>query len=320
MENGVKPRLVGIVGTGLMGASLATLFVGNGIEVVMLGVSDELIGKGVETSKEYFSNLLKAGLVTAKQIEVCMSKLRTTKSYEDLKDCDFIIEAVVERLPVKYEVYKEIEKNCSEDCIITSVTSALSVEDLQKGVVHPERFLVSHPWNPPHLVPCIEVVKGEKTSEETLNTTIGFFKAVKREVVVVRKSVPGFIGNRLMHAMFREATWLVENGVATPEDIDRTLMYSFGPRYSKIGIFEHNDFVGLDLVKNISEYLYPDLCSGQVPANKLVELNSSNQIGYKSESKKGYLDWNHKDMADFRKRQEQPYLQFFNWDLPEVAD
>lgn len=319
MKTGEKPELVGIVGTGLMGASIATLFIGNGIKVVMLGVSDELIETGVEACKEFFNHLLNADLVTEKQIEVSMSLLKTTEGYEDLKDCDFIIEAVVEKLSVKYDVYKEIEKNCTADCILTSVTSALTVEDLQKGVIYPERFLVSHPWNPPHLVPCIEVVKGEKTSEESLNRAIAFFEAVKREVVVVRRSVPGFIGNRMMHAMYREATWLVENGIATPEDIDRTLMYSFGPRYSKIGIFEHNDYVGLDLVKNISEYLYPDLCDSHVPMDKLVELNNNSEIGFKSETKKGYLDWNHKDISDFRKRQEQPYLQFFNWNLPPDA-
>ena len=311
-----KPRQIGIIGTGLMGASLATLFTGNGIRVVMLGVSNELIGKGTGIYQEYFKSLSKADLITPEQGEICQSYLSCTTSYEDLKECDFIIEAVVERLDVKYSVYKDIENNCTRDCIITSVTSALSVEDLQKGVEYPERFLVSHPWNPPHLVPCVEVVKSEKTSEETLSKAISFFEAAKREVVVVRKSVPGFIGNRLMHAMYREATWLVENGVATAEDIDRTLMYSFGPRYSKIGIFEHNDYVGLDMVKNISEYLYPDLCVSSVPMQKMVELNDKNEIGYKAAAKKGYLDWNKKDMVEFKRRQEMPYLQFFDWGLP----
>lgn len=307
---------IGIIGTGLIGISMAVLLTGNGMNVTVLGISDESIKAGKTVYERYFSNLNKYNLVNSRQMEACSRLLNMTKSYKDLSECNFVIEAVVEDISVKSKVFRTLENDCS-GCVIASMTSAISVNDLAEKVKRPENLLVAHPWNPPHLVPCVEIVKGEKTSDYALQMAVNIFKAAKREVVVLQKSVPGFIGNRLMHAMFREATYLVDNGIATAEDIDRILMYSFGPRYSSIGIFEHNDFVGLDMVQNISNYLYPDLNNSTKALAGLEQRVQKKEVGFKSAGKKGYLDWNKKNLDDFFARQEAPYLKFFNWELPE---
>ena len=307
-------KKIAIVGCGLIGASLAVLFTGNSFPVTILGRSDDSLNRGLALYRGFFQGMVDAGVLQEKNIWPCEALLTRTASYDKLADADLVIEAVVENLAVKHDVYQKIERVCRPDAVIASVSSAITADDLSSGMQHPERLLVAHPWNPPHLVPCVEIARGQKTSDASVQAAVDIFGQAGREVVVLHKSVPGFIGNRLMHAMFREATYMVEAGIATPEDIDRVLMTSFGPRYSSIGIFEHNDFVGLDMVDSISTYLYPSLCDSKAPMPKLRALDAQGKIGYKSGT--GYLDWRKKDMTDFRERQSRPYLGSLHWDLP----
>ena len=117
---------------------------------------------------------------------------------------------------------------------------------------------MAHPWNPPHLVPSVELVAIKYTNEKALQTVYEVLESTGRKVVIMKKCAPGFIGNRLQHALYREAVNMVEQGIATPEDIDKTLMYSFVPRYTSIGIFEHFDYSWLDMIVRIDDYLFPD--------------------------------------------------------------
>lgn len=131
----------------------------------------------------------------------------------------------------------------------------------------------------------------------------------------MQKSIPGFIANRLQHALYREAVYMVEQGIATPEAIDRTLKTSFAPRYTSIGIFEHFDYAGLDMIMSIEDYLFPTLCNADKTQDTIRRLNESGDLGFKT--LKGVYDWSTKDVEDFRKRSSEPYLQFFNWTLQE---
>ena len=131
----------------------------------------------------------------------------------------------------------------------------------------------------------------------------------------MKKGAPGFIGNRLQHALFREAVNMVEKGIATPEDIDKTLKYSFIPRYTSIGLFEHQDYAGLDMVLSIEDYLFPTLSNAVKTPDYIRSLYNAGNLGFKTG--KGVYDWSKKDTEDFRKRASEPYLRFFNWSLPE---
>lgn len=295
-----------IIGTGMMGSSLATLCTGNGYPTMMYAVNDAEAERGLKRYDLNFKDLIKQGLVTEKQYEACKKLLTITQDYKDLADTDFIFECVFERLDVKYEVYKNIEAHCKKFKAIASSTSAISALDLSKGLNQKEKLVVAHPFNPPHLVPCVEVVKSPYTSDEVLNIVKNTLESLGRKVALMKKDAPGFIANRLQHALLREAIYIIESGICEPEDIDSALQYSFMPRYTSIGLFEHQDNAGLDLVNNIEKYLFEDLSTAQTTQKFITDKVEAGELGIKSG--RGVYDWSKKDLNDFYYRAQKPYL------------
>lgn len=305
-------KKVAIIGKGMIGISLAVLFTGNGFPTIVLAKNSEV---GLEKYRTYYRDLIAQGLVTEKQATACEKLLSFTESYADLSGVEVVIECVTEKLEIKYEVYKQIEANCPHLKAIASTTSAISPVDLAKGVSQPEKIMVAHPYNPPHMVPCVELVKNDFTAKEALDAVISLLEACGREVCKMNKPAPGFIANRLQHALYREAVYMVEQGICGPEDIDKCIRSSWGPRYTSIGLFDHFDYAGLDLIANIESYLYPDLCDTKEVHPSLRERLDRGDLGYKTGV--GYYDWRERDMDAFRKKTSDPYLSFFNWKLPE---
>jgi len=212
--------------------------------------------------------------------------------------------------------YAQIEKYCTQVRAIASSTSAMSADDLAQGLSkYRDKLLVAHPWNPPHLVPFVEILKSSYTSGDALKTLVAVLESAGRKVAVMKKSAPGFIANRLQHALFREAVYMVEQGITTPEDIDMALKYSFVPRYTSIGLFEHFDYAGLDMIVSIEDYLFPTLCNDIKTQELICSKFETGELGCKTG--KGVYDWSAVDMDVFRKKAAEPYWSFFNWELPE---
>lgn len=303
-----------IIGTGMIGASLAVLFTGNGYRTTMLAMSDKGKEAGLTRYDKYYKDLVEKKLVTWEQAEICRKYLKVTQNFADIADADFIVECLVEDLEVKCNVYKQIEDNCKGFSVIASTTSAISPEDLCQGIKAKERLVVAHPYNPPHLVPCVEIVPSSYTSAETIKTIDEFFRSVGRQPAAMLKSAPGFIANRLQHALYRESVYMVEAGIATPEAIDQALQTSFAPRYTSVGIFEHFDYAGLDMIISIEDYLFPTLCNAQQTQDLIRKRYEHGDLGFKTG--KGVYDWSTKDADDFRKRSSEPYFRYFNWSLP----
>lgn len=303
---------VAIIGKGMIGISLAVLFTGNGIPTIVLAKNKEV---GLEKYRAYYKDLVAQGLVTETQAAACEKRLSFTEDYTDLAEAEVVMECVTENLEVKYEVYRQIEANCPHLKAIASTTSAISPVDLANGVSQREKVMVAHPYNPPHMVPCVELVKNEFTSQEALDAVITLLESCGREVCKMNKPAPGFIANRLQHALYREAVYMVEQGICDPEDIDKCIRSSWGPRYTSIGLFDHFDYAGLDLIANIETYLYPDLCDTKTVHPSLQERLERGDLGCKTGV--GYYDWRKRDLDAFRKKTCAPYLQFFNWKLPE---
>lgn len=306
---------IAIIGTGMIGASLAALSTGNGYDTTMLAIDDVQAQAGIDRYNSCFQDLVKQGLVTSEQAEICRKHLTITQSYADIADTDFIFECVFERLDVKYSVYELIEQNCVQFKAIASSTSAISAEDLANGLKQKQKLVVAHPWNPPHLVPCVEVVKSPYSDDDTVQIVKETLESMGRKVALMNKDAAGFIGNRLQHALIREAVYIIESGIAGPEDIDTTLKYSFMPRYTSIGLFEHQDNAGLDLVDNIEKYLFPTLCNATTTQDFIKDRVERGDLGIKSG--KGVYDWTQRDLDEFRMRAARPYFAFFNWDLPK---
>lgn len=307
---------VAIIGTGMIGASMAALFTGNGYPTTMLAVSEQEKERGRELYNTCFEDLIEKKLVTEEQAARCAKLLRFTFEYSDIADADFIFECVVERAEVKYCVYEKIEEHCKQFKVLASSTSALSADVLAEGLSrNKDKLVVAHPYNPPHLVPFVEVVKSAYTSEEAAQMAYDVLESAGRKVIIMQRCAPGFVANRLQHALLREAVHIIEEGLATPRDIDKALMYSFVPRYTSVGLFEHQDAAGLDMVKCIEDYLLPTLSNACTTPDYINKLVSENNLGMKTG--KGVYEWSKEDQEDFRRRASAPYLCYFNWDIPK---
>lgn len=306
---------VTIIGTGMIGASMAALFTGNGYPTTMLATSQQGIANGKVRYTTCFQDLIDKGLITKEQAERCSKFLSFTMDYKDIADTDLIFECVVEKLEVKYSVFEKIEEHCKQFKAVASTTSALSADDLSKGMKNcKDKLVVAHPYNPPHLVPFVEVVKNKDTSEETAKIVYDALESTGRKVIIMQKSAPGFVANRLQHALLREAIYIIEEGLATARDVDKALMYSFAPRYTSVGLFEHQDAAGLDLVKNIEDYLLPTLSNADKTPSYIQRLVDEQNLGMKTG--KGIYEWPKEAQDDFRRRASAPYLGYFNWDIP----
>lgn len=310
------PQKIGVVGGGMIGASLAAMFAGNGIHVVLITrPGSEARAEANITS--IYDDLVRQSLLTRDQAKIALRYVTCTADYESLGNVEFIWECVPERTSVKHAVYSQIQRYCHSVRAVASATSAISADELAEGFTDPalrRSLVVAHPWNPPHLVPCVELVKSCYVCHDAVSFTEALLRMVGKQVVVLEKNIPGFIGNRLQYAMLREAIHIVEEGAATPEMVDQTLKYSFAPRYTSIGIFEHFDNCGQDLTMDICNYLFPDLCDAKSAQPSLVQNCEAGNLGVKTGQ--GMRNWHDRDISAFRSLAASPYYHFFNWKLP----
>ena len=182
---------------------------------------------------------------------------------------ELIMEAVSERLEVKRQVFSQLEEEVSSDTILASNTSAISITKIARDAHCPERIVGTHFWNPPYVIPCVEVIKGMETSMQVFETVYGLLLDVGKKPVRVLKDVPGFLGNRMQHALWREAIKLVEEGIASPQDVDDVVRYGFGIRLAFLGPLQTADLAGLDLTCLVHKDLFPRLDRSTVPSSLL---------------------------------------------------
>ena len=180
----------------------------------------------------------------------------------------------------------------------------------------PEGLLLAHPFQPVHMLPLVEVVRHRRTAPWALERTLALLETLHRQVVVLNRSVPGLVVNRLAQALFRESLYLIEEGVTTAGDIDRAVKYAVGMRYASIGLLEYFDAVGFDLESTIARNVYPSLCDAKRPQRTVEAGLASGETG--QSAGKGLYDWSQKDGADFRLRKQSPYFEGVKeWTLPE---
>ena len=310
-----ETTLVGIAGTGTVAAGFAALFTGNGYKTTVIGRSEASLNKLRDAYISIFEVLENRNLVTPAQSKNCLPLLSLSTRYEDLRNAEIIFEAVYEDVSIKCEIYKKIETYCPQVKAIASATSVLSPDDLKNGFEkYRSRFVVTHPFNPAYLIPLVELVGSNETDAEAISFVKEFLESCGRKIIVLKKCVPGFIANRLQHAMVREAFHLVEEGIATPSEIDMVLSNSFIPRYTKIGLFEHHDGYGMDMLETLQNYLYPHLYDGKEASPLVTEAIKQGNLGQKTG--KGILEWDQESIARFKHDALEPYWHFFNWNLP----
>lgn len=307
---------IAVYGSGTIGACEATLTTGNGFKTVVIGRSTsglERCRRAIETN---WDDLIAEGLVTERNKTAALKLLTVTNDPASLRDCTFVFEAVAEAADVKRSVYEAIEHFASENAVIASCTSSIGSDVLARLTRRPSQLLVAHPFQPAHMLPLVEVVLHDQTDAETIRRTVELLSVLKRQVVVLKKSVPGFIVNRLAQALFRESIHLIERGVTTAADIDTAVRYAVGMRYASIGLLEYFDDVGYDLECAIAENVYPDLCRTSEIQPLIRQGLASGKTGRAAGS--GLADWSGKDLADYRRRKQAPYFDgVCSWNLPE---
>jgi 3-hydroxybutyryl-CoA dehydrogenase len=283
-------RKISVIGAGLMGHGIAQEFALAGYDVRMHDLdATKLLAaeKSIDTNLAMLTNL---GVITSKQADSTRHHIVVHTALRDaVQESDVVIEAVFEDLTLKQGIFRHLDELCPARTILASNTSTLLPGMLASATHRPDKVLVAHYFNPPYLLPLVEIVPHGRTSEETVLTLHGLLVKIGKTPVMVQKEVPGFIGNRLQAALFREALSIVENGVASPEDVDTVIKNGFGRRLAAAGVFEIWEIAGWDLISAICANLFPSLeSSSRVPA-LLTDMVERGELGTKAG--KGFYEW-----------------------------
>jgi 3-hydroxyacyl-CoA dehydrogenase len=222
---------IAVVGCGLIGMSWTSLFLARGYKVQVVEPNLENQNALQPFIEKAWPLLEQLGLVTVDNIPL----VQISNDVSELVDIDFVQENIADRIEVKHQIIAALEQVIEKDVIISSSTSSLMASDMQQHAAHPDRIAVGHPMNPPHMIPMVEIVAGDLTSEQTIEDLECFYKACKRVTIKVKKEVIGHLANRLTSALYREAVYIVEQGIASVEDIDKAIAYGPGMRWSLMG-------------------------------------------------------------------------------------
>jgi len=287
-----KSFRIAIVGAGLMGHGIAQEFAQHGFQITIFEKDPERRNSVLSQIESNLALLLDEGIVTASEFPKILSRIRVSDSLESaVNQAQFVIEAVFENLELKRSIFKRLDELCPKSVILASNSSSFTPSQYAKGTSSPERILGTHYFNPPYLVPLVEVIKGRETSEKTMKSVVSILEDIGKKIAVVRKESPGFIANRIQIALFREAFNVVEQGIATPEEVDLAIKNSFGRRLGIMGPFEQCDIIGADLKLAIYNALVPHISHSQKPSLLLVRKVNEGSLGMKTGQ--GFYKWTH---------------------------
>jgi 3-hydroxybutyryl-CoA dehydrogenase len=287
-----KPRIA-VIGAGLMGHGIAQVFALAGHDVA---ITDSHAPTLATAKDRIFTNLKDLGgdLAALERIHVCAPLDKA------VAEADFVVEAVRENLGVKQKLFADIERAARGDAILASNTSVIPITAIMSGLENRARALGTHWWNPPYLVPLVEVVATEWTRPAAIDFTMKLHADVGKTPVHVKKDVPGFVGNRLQHALWREAISLVENDICDAETVDTVIKAAFGRRLAVLGPLENADLVGTDLTLAIHQTVLPAIDARPGPSPYLEKLVAQGKLGMKSGE--GFRTWTPKQQAELRAR------------------
>ena len=273
---------IAVIGAGLMGHGIAQVFALHGHPVA---IHDPAQASLASVKERIAANLRDLG-----QDMSAVERVTPVASLPDtVREADFVVEAALENLQLKQALFADIEKAAKPDAILASNTSVIPITRIMEGLRDRSRALGTHWWNPPYLVPLVEVIGTPWTSQAAIDFTMALHKAVGKTPVHVKKDVPGFVGNRLQHALWREAIALVEHGVCDAETVDTVIKASFGRRLAVLGPLENADLVGTDLTLAIHETVLPAIESRPGPSPYLEKLVTDKKLGMKSGE--GFRTW-----------------------------
>ncbi|NLY80546.1 MAG: 3-hydroxybutyryl-CoA dehydrogenase [Lysinibacillus sp.] len=280
-------QTVGVVGAGSMGSGIANLAASSGFNVILHDIETKYVENGLARIEKFMQKSVEKGKITEEQKAEVIERISATTNLEDLKTADIVIEAVIENLEVKKDVFSKLDQILPKDVIIATNTSSMSITTIAAATNRPERVAGMHFFNPAQIMKLVEVVRGYKTSDETVNELKDFSKQLNKEPIEVKKDTPGFIVNRIMIPQFIEAIKLLEEGVATAEDIDKAV--TLGLNYP-MGPFTLQDYAGVDIGLYVMEYMKEEFNDTRfAPPMLLKQLVRAGRLGKKTGA--GFYDY-----------------------------
>ena len=280
-DSGARGIAVAIVGAGLMGHALAAIFAAAGSRVTLCEADSTTLASAKQR--------IRTSLEAAELDPNAGDAVRLVNSLDALDpECRFVTEAISENLRLKQELFRDLEKRLPQ-ALLASNTSVLSIGEVAKLMKSPERLLGTHWWNPPYLIPLVEVVQGPQTRLEYVQWTMALLRSVNKSPVHVKKDKPGFIGNRLQHALWREAFALLEEGICDAQTVDFVARNTLGLKLGTLGPIENADYVGLDLTLAIHQHVFPALSQADQPLPILARAVAEGKLGAKTGE--GMLSW-----------------------------
>src|SRR5579872_6502370 len=253
-------RTAAVVGTGMMGPGIAGALALGGVSTTILSRTEESAAKGLDTARAQLRILAENALVEMIAVREAFERLSASTAFDrTVGNADLVIESATENMELKQRMFSRMDSLAEKSAVLASNTSGLSITAIASRCRHPERVLTTHFWNPPHLMPLVEIVQGEKTSAQVAQALRDLLLGCGKVPVIVKKDRPGQLGNRLQMALVREAVHIVAEGIADVEDVDLVVKSGFGLRLPVYGFFEHQDMVGLDMALSIVDYVSQDL-------------------------------------------------------------
>jgi len=275
-------KKIGVVGAGAMGNGIAQVAAQIGCDVVMRDIETKFVEGGINKIEAFLSRSVEKGKIDSKEKEAVMGRIKGTTDMHDLKDVDFVIEAVIEDMDLKKSVFKELDELCRPDVILATNTSSMSITEIGASTKRPDKVCGMHFFNPVPLMKLVEIIRGYSTSDQTVTVATELAQKIGKITVEVKKDSPGFIVNRILIPTFIEATKIVEEGIASIEDVDKAvkngLNYPMGP-------FELMDLTGIDVAYFVAEYLYKELNKENkwVAPNLMKTMIRAGKLGKKTD-------------------------------------
>lgn len=295
-------KTLAVFGAGKMGNGIAQMFATGGYPVYLWAFDENEKVRAAEIIAENLQLLVDNEILKIEDLPAIKERMTITTDFDEVAaHADLAVECILEKMDLKQDFFQKLDAITDPDVILCTNTSVMSVTEIASKAEHKERIVGTHFWNPPYLIPLVEVVKTVHVADGIAEKVCEVLRSMGKKPIIAKKDCPGFIANRMQNALGREAVSIVQNGLADPKDVDDAVKYGFGFRLGSIGPLEQIDAIGADLCINIGDYLFPHLEDSKEQLPLLRENVAQNKLGFKTDGV-GIQTWTEEEMKEYNER------------------